>query len=150
MKTLHTTYRISDLGQSLAFYRALGYELVGARGVGDEGASLVALKFPAEEVVSLQLAYHPGERRIQFGGFVLERGRVDPGVGFSHVVVSVDDLSAALARLADHGVAAESEQQPSGPDGPKTSWLSDPDGYRIELVQWPDGHPDGMTVADCD
>jgi hypothetical protein len=36
----------------------------------------------------------------------------------------------------------------AGPHGPKTSWLTDPDGYRIELVQWPPGHPDGITEAD--
>jgi lactoylglutathione lyase len=24
----------------------------------------------------------------------------------------------------------------------------DPDGNRIELVQWPAGHPDGITAAD--
>lgn len=29
-----------------------------------------------------------------------------------------------------------------------TSWLTDPDGYRIELVQWPAGHADGLTRAD--
>lgn len=29
-----------------------------------------------------------------------------------------------------------------------TSWLIDPDGYRIEMVQWPVGHPDGLTAAD--
>jgi hypothetical protein len=27
-------------------------------------------------------------------------------------------------------------------------WLVDPDGYRIELVQWPPGHRDGITAAD--
>ena len=27
-------------------------------------------------------------------------------------------------------------------------WLTDPDGYRIELVQWPIGHADGLTRAD--
>jgi lactoylglutathione lyase len=37
---------------------------------------------------------------------------------------------------------------PAGVDGPRTAWLSDPDGYRIELVQWPPGHPDGITAAD--
>ena len=26
--------------------------------------------------------------------------------------------------------------------------MTDPDGYRIELVQWPEGHPVGMTRAD--
>jgi lactoylglutathione lyase len=29
-----------------------------------------------------------------------------------------------------------------------TAWTTDPDGNRIELVQWPPGHPDGMTAAD--
>ncbi|WP_018529083.1 MULTISPECIES: hypothetical protein [unclassified Streptomyces] len=35
-----------------------------------------------------------------------------------------------------------------GPHGPKTSWLTDPDGYRIELVEWPPGHSDSLTEAD--
>ena len=26
--------------------------------------------------------------------------------------------------------------------------VADPDGYRLELVQWPDGHPAGMTRED--
>jgi lactoylglutathione lyase len=26
--------------------------------------------------------------------------------------------------------------------------VHDPDGNRIELVQWPAGHPDGVTAAD--
>jgi lactoylglutathione lyase len=29
-----------------------------------------------------------------------------------------------------------------------TTWITDPDGNRIELVQWPAGHPDGLTAAD--
>jgi lactoylglutathione lyase len=37
-----------------------------------------------------------------------------------------------------------------GQDGPLTAWLSDPDGYKIELVQWPPGHPDGITARDFD
>ena len=28
------------------------------------------------------------------------------------------------------------------------SWITDPDCYRIELVQWPAGHADGVTGAD--
>lgn len=29
-----------------------------------------------------------------------------------------------------------------------TSWLTDPDGYCIELVQWPPGHAAGLSAAD--
>jgi lactoylglutathione lyase len=39
-------------------------------------------------------------------------------------------------------------ERPGGADGPQTSWLTYPDGYRIELVQWPPGHADGITAAD--
>jgi lactoylglutathione lyase len=60
-------------------------------------------------------------------------------------VVKVESIEATVAALAAWGVDAE---EPSGSDGILTTWLSDPDGYRIELVQWPPGHPDGMTAAD--
>jgi lactoylglutathione lyase len=37
---------------------------------------------------------------------------------------------------------------PGGPEGPLTLWLTDPDGYRIELVQWPTGRADRITASD--
>jgi lactoylglutathione lyase len=57
-------------------------------------------------------------------------------------------VRATIAALADDGIASEA---PSSPDGSDTLWtamLADPDGYRIELVQWPPGHPEGMTASD--
>lgn len=54
-------------------------------------------------------------------------GDVTPGDALSHLVVQVDGPPA---------------------DEIRTEWRTDPDGNRIELVQWPDGHPDGMTRAD--
>jgi hypothetical protein len=59
-------------------------------------------------------------------------------------VVQVDDLDATIRELAGRGIEAE---PPSDP-GPRVSWLTDPDGYRIELVQWAPGHPAGLTEAD--
>jgi lactoylglutathione lyase len=115
MKTLHTAYRVTNLAASLGFYSELGYREVGRVGTGD-GASLTMLKFPGEQVVTLELVHRPAD------------GPVQVGTGFSHLVVQVDELA--------------------GPQGPRTSWLTDPDGYRIELVQWPPGHPDGISAAD--
>jgi len=135
MRTLHTSFRVSELAVSLAFYTALGYEQVGRVDLG-AGMSLTMLKFPAEEVVTLELVYRPDD------------GPVDIGTGFSHVPVQVDDLDATLRQLLQAGLRPGPVELPGGPDGPKTSWLSDPDGYRIELVQWPPGHPYGMTAAD--
>jgi hypothetical protein len=45
-------------------------------------------------------------------------------------------------------IAPELSGLSGGADGPRTSWITDPDGYRIELVQWPPGHADDITKAD--
>ena len=137
MKTLHVAYRVTDLGVSLKFYEALGYAQQG-RVELDDGATLTMLKFPRDEVVTLELVHRPAD------------GPVEVGTGFSHLVVQVDDLAASIAALTEAGLAPSPAESPGGPDGPRTSWLADPDGYRIELVQWPPGHPSGITAADFD
>ena len=58
MRTLHTSYRVSNLAASLDFYTALGYEQVGRVDLG-ANASLTMLKFPGEEVVTLELVHRP-------------------------------------------------------------------------------------------
>jgi lactoylglutathione lyase len=135
VKTLHTAYRVTDLAVSLAFYSGLGYEELGRVSLGD-GATLTMLKFPGEEVVTLELVHRSADGSVQIG------------TGFSHLVVQVDDLAGTIAALSQRRLQPEPEQRPGGPDGPRTSWLTDPDGYRIELVQWPAGHADGITTAD--
>ncbi len=135
MKTLHTAYRVSDLAVSVDFYSALGYEVVGRVELADR-ATLTMLKFPGEGIVTLELVHRPAHGRVQIGS------------GFSHLVVQVDELAATIAALSQRGLKPEPEQLPAGPHGPRTSWLTDPDGYRIELVQWPPGHADGISAAD--
>jgi lactoylglutathione lyase len=135
VRTLHTSYRVSDLSVSLDFYIAVGYTQVGRVDLGG-GASLTMLNFPGEEVVTLELVHRPAA------------GAVDIGTGFSHIPVQVDDLRATLARLSDAGLKPGPVERPGGQDGPQVSWLTDPDGYRIELVQWPPGHAYGITAAD--
>ncbi|WOP19719.1 VOC family protein [Raineyella sp. LH-20] len=135
MKTLHTAYRVTDLDTSLDFYRVLGYRELGRVDLG-EGSLLLVLAFPGEQVASLELAYRPTD------------GPVDLGTGFHHLVVQVHDLEASIAALTLAGLRPSTPELPGGPDGPRTAWISDPDGYRIELVEWPRGHPDGLTADD--
>jgi lactoylglutathione lyase len=135
VKTLFVSYRVTDLDRSLGFYAALGYVELGRVEVGD-GTRLVILKFPGEPAASLELVHRPASARI------------DVGSGFDHLAIQVDTLATILETLAEAGLEPEPVQYPGGPDGPKTSWLTDPDGYRIELVEWPSGHPDGITAAD--
>ncbi|MFJ9724818.1 VOC family protein [Streptomyces sp. NPDC101209] len=135
MKTLFVSYRVTDLDRSLGFYTALGYDELGRVEAGD-GARLLILKFPGEPAASLELVHRPGH------------DPVDVGSGFDHLAIQVESLATTLDRLAEAGLSPEPLQYPGGPHGPKTSWLTDPDGYRIELVEWPSGHADGITAAD--
>jgi lactoylglutathione lyase len=57
-------------------------------------------------------------------------------------------MLATVARLAAVGLHAEDPSSPDDSDDFLTTWLTDPDGYRIELVQWPAGHAAGLTSAD--
>ncbi|MEO3803889.1 VOC family protein [Nonomuraea sp. B1E8] len=132
MRMLHLGLRVTDLERSLAFYTALGYAELGR--VPETGfGSLTMLKLPDDPFVSLELVHDPARP-------------VKDISAVNHLVVQVDDLDATIAELAARGVTAEPPAEP-GP-GIRTSWLTDPDGHRIELVQWPPGHPAGMTAAD--
>ena len=134
MRTLHVGLRVADLQRSLAFYNAIGYEVLGEVPATELG-SLTMLKLPGDEFVSLELVHDPG------------RDVVHPG-GLNHVVIHVESMNEVVADLAARGVHVE---PPGSPDGSRnfwTAWVTDPDGYRIELVQWPAGHPEGMTAAD--
>jgi lactoylglutathione lyase len=73
---------------------------------------------------------------------------IEIGNGFSHVAVQVDDLAGTLADLDAKGIAHPGIEHPGGEAGAAVCNLRDPDGYQIELVEWPPGHPDGMTSAD--
>jgi len=134
MRTLHLGLRVGDLDRSLAFYTGVGYEVVGTVPETEFG-SLTMLKLPGDEFVALELVHDPAG------------GNVDPG-GLNHLVVQVESMRDAVAALAAQGIETEPPYSPDGSDDFWTAWLTDPDGYRIELVQWPAGHPDGITAAD--
>jgi lactoylglutathione lyase len=134
MRTLHVGLRVEHLERSLAFFTHLGYELVG-RVPETELGSLTMLKLPDDDFVTLELVHDRTS------------GNVEPG-GFSHLVIQVEDVHATVARLAVRGVEVEEPGSPDGSEDFWTAWVTDPDGYRIELVQWPKGHSDGMTRSD--
>src|SRR2546423_2705149 len=135
MRTLHTSYRVSNLSASLDFYTALGYIQVGRVDLGG-GASLTMLNFPGEEVVTLELVHRPAA------------GAVDIGTGFSHIPVQVDDLPATLGRLTEAGLKPGPVERPGGQNGPPISWPTDPGGNRLGRGQWPPGRPSGSPGAD--
>lgn len=136
MKVLFPAFRVRDLNASLAFYTSVGFEVVGQVEGGD-GTTMAMLALPRQSEVSLELVHSDAS------------GLVTPG-GFDHLAVQVDDLQATRATLVSAGLDMGPVETPGGPDGPRTASVVDPDGYHLELVQWPPGHPIGMTRTDFD
>jgi lactoylglutathione lyase len=135
MRTLHFGLRVADLDRSLAFYTAVGYEVVGT--VPDTPLGrLTMLKLPADEFVTIELVRRPSSPEG------------NTATGLSHFVIQVESVDATIAALAARGIDADPPSSPDGSADFRTTIVTDPDGYRIELVQWPAGHPDGMTAAD--
>lgn len=134
MKTLFPALRVSDVDVSLAFYGVLGYQVVGQVEV-DAGTRLAMLALSGEVEVSLELVHRT------------DGGPLTPG-GLDHLAVQVDDLEATRTDLVAAGLAPGEVAMPGGPRGPRTLRVGDPDGYHLELVQWPPGHPVGMTRED--
>lgn len=135
MRTLHFGLRVADLDRALAFYTALGYEVVGSVPETPLGR-LTMLKLPGDEFVTIELVHDPSH------------GEATVGTGLSHFVIKVESMDTTIAELATCGIGADIPVSPDGSDDFRTTWVIDPDGNRIELVQWPAGHADGMTAAD--
>jgi lactoylglutathione lyase len=135
MKTLHLGLRVADLDRSLAFYTAVGYEIVGEVPETDLG-HLTMLKLPGDEFVAIELVHDPNGTPV------------DTDTHLSHLVIQVISMDATLTELGACGIDTEAPTSPDGSGDFQTSFIVDPDGNRIELVQWPAGHADGMTATD--
>ena len=118
---VHTCYRVGDIDASLRFYALLGFEERGR--LNFETAYNVYLGLPGGGDV-LELTVNDGETSY------------DLGTGYNHIALTVDDIHAVLAELAEIGV--EPEKPPFHPGGreelPLIAFVADPDGYRIELI----------------
>jgi lactoylglutathione lyase len=122
MQFVHTCVRVRDIDASLRFYESLGFERRGR--LNFETAYNVYMGLPGDGD-TLELT--------------VNRDRTEPydiGEGYNHMALTVEDLDALLAQLADSGV--QPEKPPYAPGGReevgRICFVADPDGYRIELI----------------
>jgi len=119
---IHTMIRVLDEQRSIAFYEAFGFREKGRQRVGGDTATVIFLALPGDGA------------RLEL---TLNDGRAEPyelGSGYGHIAVTVDDMDAELARLAEAGIAPEREPYAPYPGGPQICFVRDPDGYRIEML----------------
>ena len=135
MRTLHLGLRVADPDRAVAFYTAVGYEVVG-RVAGHPGRA-------ADDAQTARRRRRQCRARLR-----PHRSRRQRGTGLSHLVIQVESMGATVTDLRAKGIDVAEPESPDGSADFLTSWITDPDGNRIELVQWPPGHPDGLTAAD--
>jgi lactoylglutathione lyase len=124
-KFLHTMYRTTDPDRSRAFYEALGMEFRRDLAIVRDGeleATNYFFGFPGQEE-ELELTFNHDGRMYELG------------TGYGHIAVGVDDLDAALASLSEQGIEPEREPYRVREGGSRLTFVSDPDGYRIELIE---------------
>ena len=120
MELIHTCYRITDVDRSVAFYEALGFEERRRMPIREEAIN-VFMGLPGDGD-RLELTYNFGVDSYEVG------------TGYGHIALTVDDLEATLARLAERGIAPEREPYRVREGGSLLCFVRDPDDYRIELI----------------
>jgi lactoylglutathione lyase len=121
MELIHTCYRITDPDRSVAFYEALGFEERRRMPIRDEAINIF-MGLPGDGD-RLELTYNFGVDSYELG------------TGYGHVAVTVDDIHATLARLAEQGIEPERPPYTVREGGSLLCFVRDPDGYRIELIE---------------
>ena len=123
-RLVHTCIRVLDIDRSAEFYGRLGFK---ARGrLNFESAYNVYLGLP-DDGDTLELTVNVGRTEPY-----------DLGDGYNHMALVVEDLDGLLAQLANHEIAPE--KPPYGVGGTESRdeyricFVTDPDGYRIELI----------------
>ena len=141
----HVTIRVSDLDRSIPFYRdVLGLEQVFdvnlAGGGLDEvtGGSgmagrMVGFLVPGNGVM-VEL--------ICFANRDMRRDDAGNRLGYGNLSLGVDDLEAAYQSFVDLGVMPD--QKPVEVGGVRMFFVADPDGTRIEIIDFPG---DGVVTS---
>ena len=122
MPLVHTCYRITDIGRSVAFYEALGFAETRRAPIREEAIN-VFMGMPGD-----------GERLELTFNF----GRTEPyeiGTGYGHIAITTEDLDATLGALAAQRIAPARPPYSIREGGSRLCFVRDPDDYRIEIIE---------------
>jgi lactoylglutathione lyase len=123
---IHTCYRILDPERSADFYvNKLGLKKVGEMHLSDATNHFFAVEEEPSHPM-LELTHNHGRTEAY-----------EKGDGYAHVAFVVDDLEGTVERLQDQGVKVTLEPKTLTANGHdyRISFVEDPDGYKVELVE---------------
>jgi lactoylglutathione lyase len=125
MRILHTMLRVGDLQRSIDFYtKVMGMQLLRTTDRPEQKYSLAFVGYGDErEHAVLELTYNYGVEKYDLGG------------AFGHIAIAVDDAYAACAKIKAAGGNVTREPGPVKGGTTVIAFVTDPDGYKIELIQ---------------
>ena len=126
-RILHTMLRVGDMQRSIAFYtEVLGMHVLRTLEQAEEKYSLVFLGFGDEsETCVLELTHNHHVSQYKMGD------------AFGHIAISVDHCADACNEIKKKGGNVTLEATALKGSDEIIAFVTDPDGYQIELIQRP-------------
>jgi len=124
MRLLHTMLRVGNLEASIEFYtRVLGMQLLRRKDYPDGDFTLAFVGYGDEvDNTVIELTHNWGTDSY------------DPGTGFGHIAIEVDDVYTAVDEVKKLGGKVIREAGPMNAGTTIIAFVEDPDGYQIELL----------------
>ena len=125
MRLLHTMLRVGDLQRSIDFYtRVLGMQLLRTSDNPEYKYTLAFVGFEANPgQAELELTYNYGTDSY------------DMGTAFGHIALGMPDVYAACEKIRAAGGKVTREPGPVKGGTTVIAFVTDPDGYKVELIQ---------------
>jgi lactoylglutathione lyase len=125
MRVLHTMLRVADMQRSIDFYtKVLGMQLLRTTDRPEQKYALAFVGYgPESEHAVLELTYNYGVDKY------------DLGTAFGHIAIAVDVAYAACEKIKAAGGNVTREAGPVKGGTTVIAFVTDPDGYKIELIQ---------------
>ena len=131
MRMLHTMLRVGNLQRSINFYtQVLGMDLLRTTLRPDQQYDLAFVGYGGNPgQAEIELTYNHGVDKY------------DLGTAFGHVAIGVTDVAATCNALRGQAAALGGaiSREPGPVKGGSTviAFITDPDGYKIELIERP-------------
>lgn len=137
MKFLHTMLRVGNLQRSIDFYtQVLGMTLLRKSENPDYKYSLAFLGFDGGNPgqAEIELTYNWGTESYAHGN------------AYGHIALGVPDAYAACEKIKAAGGNVTREAGPVAGGSTVIAFVTDPDGYKIELIERKDDHGVGTGL----
>lgn len=125
MRILHTMLRVGDLRRSIDFYtKVLGMTLLRTSDNPEYQYTLAFVGYGSNpDHAELELTYNYGTSNY------------DLGTAYGHIAISAEDIVAACDAARANGGNVTREPGPVKGGNTVIAFITDPDGYKIELIE---------------